>query len=62
MVYRNPFFYNSEHYPDPTAGQALANIAREERIAARKKRQEKKKQRRAREGEYKRRKPTKTVS
>ncbi len=24
-------FWNSEHYPDPTAGQAIANIIREER-------------------------------
>lgn len=50
------FYYNAERYPDPTAGRALANIAREERLAARKKRQEKRKLRRAREGEYKRRK------
>lgn len=26
-------YRNSEHYPDPTAGIALARIAREERIA-----------------------------
>ena len=24
-------YYNAEHYPDPTAGQAIANIMREER-------------------------------
>jgi hypothetical protein len=24
-------YYNAEHYPDPTAGQALDNIMREER-------------------------------
>ena len=62
LYYGNPFYYNSGRYPDPTAAQALANIAREKRLAARKKRQEKKKQRRAREGEFKRRKPVKPAS
>ncbi|MCL2107032.1 MAG: hypothetical protein FWH26_08270 [Oscillospiraceae bacterium] len=28
------FFYNGEHYPDPTAYEALLNIMREERRRA----------------------------
>ena len=31
-------YYNHEHYPDPTAGEAIANIMREERRRARSRR------------------------